>query len=53
MNEAPLAEMCKMLDAIKIDLKGYSEDFYRYRMRGGTAARPQKHQTDSEKPCPS
>jgi len=29
MNEAPLAEMCKALDAIKIDLKGYSEDFYR------------------------
>ncbi len=29
MNEAPLAEMCKVLDAIKIDLKGYSEDFYR------------------------
>jgi len=29
MNEAPLAEMCKALDAIKIDLKGYSERFYR------------------------
>jgi len=29
MNEAPLAEMCKVLDAIKIDLKGYNEDFYR------------------------
>ena len=29
VNEAPLAEMCKVLDAIKIDLKGYSEDFYR------------------------
>jgi len=29
MNEAPLAEMCKVLDAIKIDLKGYSDDFYR------------------------
>jgi pyruvate formate lyase activating enzyme len=29
MNEAPLAEMCSVLDAIKIDLKGYSEDFYR------------------------
>ena len=28
MNEAPLAEMCKVLDAIKIDLKGYSEAFY-------------------------
>ena len=29
MNEAPLAEMCDALDAIKIDLKGYSEPFYR------------------------
>ena len=29
MNEAPLAEMCECLDAIKIDLKGYSRDFYR------------------------
>ena len=29
MNEAPLAEMCEVLEAIKIDLKGYSESFYR------------------------
>jgi len=29
MNEAPLAEMCQVLAAIKIDLKGYSEPFYR------------------------
>jgi pyruvate formate lyase activating enzyme len=29
MNEAPLAEICGVLDAIKIDLKGYSENFYR------------------------
>jgi pyruvate formate lyase activating enzyme len=29
MNEAPLAEMCDALDAIKIDLKGFSEPFYR------------------------
>ena len=28
MNEAPLAEMCEVLDAIKIDLKGFSESFY-------------------------
>ena len=28
MNEAPLREMCEVLSAIKIDLKGYSEDFY-------------------------
>jgi len=28
MNEAPLAEMCDVLDAIKIDLKGFGEDFY-------------------------
>lgn len=29
MNPEPLKEMCGLLDAIKIDLKGYSEDFYR------------------------
>jgi pyruvate formate lyase activating enzyme len=29
MNPEPLAELCTMLDAIKIDLKGYSESFYR------------------------
>ncbi len=29
MNEAPLNEMCDVLDGIKIDLKGYSDDFYR------------------------
>ena len=29
MAEAPLADMCRALDAIKIDLKGFSEDFYR------------------------
>ncbi len=29
MNEGPLAEMCDVLDAIKIDLKGFGEDFYR------------------------
>jgi pyruvate formate lyase activating enzyme len=28
MNEDPLTEMCEVLDAIKIDLKGFSEDFY-------------------------
>lgn len=29
MNSEPLKEICSLLDAIKIDLKGYSEDFYR------------------------
>lgn len=29
MNEAPLKELCQVLDAIKIDLKGYSPTFYR------------------------
>ena len=29
MIEAPLAELCGALDAIKIDLKGYNEAFYR------------------------
>jgi pyruvate formate lyase activating enzyme len=28
MNEEPLKEMCEVLDAIKIDLKGFSEQFY-------------------------
>ncbi len=28
MSEAPLAEMCDVLDGIKIDLKGFSERFY-------------------------
>jgi pyruvate formate lyase activating enzyme len=28
MQEAPLTEMCETLDAIKIDLKGFSRDFY-------------------------
>jgi pyruvate formate lyase activating enzyme len=29
MNGPPLAEMCGVLDAIKIDLKGFTESFYR------------------------
>jgi pyruvate formate lyase activating enzyme len=29
MAQAALAEMCKALDAVKVDLKGYSESFYR------------------------
>lgn len=29
MTEAPLAEMCEVLDAIKIDLKGFDPGFYR------------------------
>lgn len=29
MNELPLDEMCDVLSAIKIDLKGFSPDFYR------------------------
>ncbi len=29
MNKAPLDEMCDVLNAIKIDLKGFSKDFYR------------------------
>jgi pyruvate formate lyase activating enzyme len=30
MNREPLREMCESLDAIKIDLKGFSDDFYRH-----------------------
>ncbi len=29
MNKEPLDEMCSVLDAIKIDLKGFDKDFYR------------------------
>jgi pyruvate formate lyase activating enzyme len=29
MSEAPLAEMCQALAAVKIDLKGFSPEFYR------------------------
>jgi len=29
MNQEPLKDLCGLLDAIKIDLKGFSEDFYR------------------------
>jgi pyruvate formate lyase activating enzyme len=29
MASAALADMCKALDAVKVDLKGYSESFYR------------------------
>ena len=29
MKEAPLSEMCEVLDAVKIDLKGFREGFYR------------------------
>ncbi len=29
MNPEPLADLCRALDAIKIDLKGFSERFYR------------------------
>ncbi|MCP4755251.1 MAG: AmmeMemoRadiSam system radical SAM enzyme [Proteobacteria bacterium] len=28
-NEAPLAEICSVHDAVKIDLKGFSQEFYR------------------------
>ncbi len=29
MNPEPLSEICRLLDGIKIDLKGFSPDFYR------------------------
>lgn len=29
INPKPLLELCKVVDAIKIDLKGFEEDFYR------------------------
>ncbi len=29
IDDAPLRELCKLFDCIRIDLKGFSEDFYR------------------------
>ncbi|MBN2280511.1 MAG: AmmeMemoRadiSam system radical SAM enzyme [Candidatus Marinimicrobia bacterium] len=29
INEAPLRELCRYITAVKVDFKGYSEDFYR------------------------
>jgi pyruvate formate lyase activating enzyme len=37
MNAEPLTEMCEVLDAIKIDLKGFDEAFYR-NVSGGELA---------------
>jgi len=35
INPEPLRELCRAVDAIKIDLKGYNDDFYR-QVCGGT-----------------
>jgi pyruvate formate lyase activating enzyme len=37
VNPEPLRELCRAVDAIKIDLKGYNDDFYR-EVCGGTLA---------------
>jgi pyruvate formate lyase activating enzyme len=37
INPEPLRELCRAVDAIKIDLKGYDEDFYR-KVCGGELA---------------
>jgi pyruvate formate lyase activating enzyme len=37
INEEPLRELCRYLDAANIDLKGYSDDYYR-EMTGGSLA---------------
>jgi pyruvate formate lyase activating enzyme len=37
INEAPLRELCRYLDAADIDLKGFTEEYYRD-MAGGTLA---------------
>jgi len=34
INEKPLLELCKQLTAVKIDLKGFSDDFYKKYCRG-------------------
>ena len=48
MNEAPLADMCRSLAAVKIDLKGFSEEFYRNGLRRRAEAGAAKHQADRE-----
>jgi pyruvate formate lyase activating enzyme len=37
VNEKPLLDLCKVLDAAQIDLKGFSEDFYRDLCSGSLA----------------
>lgn len=37
INDAPLRDLCRVLDAACIDLKGFSEDYYR-EITGGTLA---------------
>ena len=37
MNEKPLLDLCEVLDAAQIDLKGFSEDFYRDLCSGSLA----------------
>ncbi len=34
LNPAPLAELLPLIDALNIDVKGFSEDFYRHNLRG-------------------
>ncbi|MFP4548883.1 MAG: AmmeMemoRadiSam system radical SAM enzyme [Fidelibacterota bacterium] len=34
INPAPLQELCRYISAIKVDFKGYSEEFYRTIVRG-------------------
>ena len=37
INTAPLRELCDIVDAIKIDLKGFNEEFYRKVVKGNLA----------------
>ncbi len=37
INEEPLRELCRYLDAANIDLKGYSDDYYREMSNGSLA----------------
>ena len=52
MNEAPLKEMCEVLDAIKIDLKGFSPILSRC-LPGGTPPGAAKHQRGCQEQGPS
>ena len=37
INEAPLKELCKVIDGVNIDLKGFNENFYEKFCKGGLA----------------
>ena len=52
-NEAPLGDICRALSAVKIDLKGYSDDVLPPGLRRRASAGAAKHQAGrEERPAP-